>query len=40
MKKSKKGLSLSPFFIFVLILAILLIAIVITLLTQKEPTLP
>jgi len=40
MKKSKKGLYLSPFLIFVLILVILLIAIVITVLTQKEPTLP
>lgn len=40
MKKSKRGLTLSPFFVFVLIGIIILIAIVITVLTQQETILP
>jgi len=40
MKKSKKGLSLSPFLVFVLILIIVLIAILITVLTSQPPASP
>ena len=40
MKKSKRGLSLPPFFVFVLILIIILIAILITVLIPLQPTSP